>query len=288
MNGPTTYPLFAGALRKDSLGNNRVRTEVYAGELVEVPFRNGQNGITGLNQGDYASVSRDGSNSYIQFTYTAASQWGVDKTIKCQFRGRVLGIRFDPGMTYTSNHFFNGISCMIDRVAYKVQKAIWDPMAQANLENPDAYYGVIVADDLCDGTHHLELGIRASSVNADDTIFYGLLCERRAGYHDEERYATACTPYAVSSASYNNVMAGFIGNHRMPRGLLQLVYYNTSGGSLDIYIRNRGVDYVKQSIAAGAWWSFSFPKGVSGDHFSANGFAHKASGSGLYCEVIGE
>lgn len=291
IGGPSSYPVIAPTVRKDQNGIGRVRTEVYTGELVSVPFRQGHAGVgTLLTQGDYATMSRDGSNSYILFSSTAAD-WSSDNTISYQFRGRVLGVRFDPGIVANASlNFYKGLSVMIDRVAYRCPKPVWDPVSQSVRADPDGYFGSIITTDLPDGLHLLELGTTSDASSANDTYIYGLLLERRAGYRDEARYATPCAPYTLGTSNVA-MLSGFSTAKRTPRGVTKLFYNNTTGGSVTVTWRFRGTDFNTFTVSAGATVEKDFPTPVSADHYSAsaNNWLHRSSSAtGLICCAIGE
>lgn len=292
MNGPSSYPLISPATRKGTDGVSRIRTESHIGDLVAVPFRYGHAGVTSTNyyEGEFGGMAAH-YGSYIMMLSTAAD-WVTDNTQTAYFRGRALGILFDPGQTANASPtFFKGLSVLIDRVAYRVPKPVWNPWNQAVETAANGDYGSIITTDLADGPHLLEFGIRSDTSNSNQSYFWGLLLEKRAGYHETARYSVACAPFAVATGSYAGVGTNFSTNKRTPRGISKLFYSNTTGGgSVTVTLRLYNTDFYTFALAVGASTVIDFPTALATEHYlsGSTAFTHKASGSGVVCVAVGE
>jgi hypothetical protein len=277
------------AIRKDGIGNGRIRTELAAGELVFVPWTYAQDGVgTSPTSNAFAAMNADKSGTYILME-SGANGFGTNYGISGYFRGRSFGIRFDPSTTSaTSPNVHSDMGVMIDRVGYQVPKQAWNPWTQARQSDPSGSYGVIITRDLSDGLHHFEIDHRVFTSSANAAYIMGLLLEKAAGYRDPVNFSMRCNPYDLGTSN-QTMMGGFTGSFRVPRGLVEMTYYNTSGSAITVTWRLQATDYYVFSLAAGESRTFQYPIPIAGNHFSAsaNNYMHRASATGVKCTAVG-
>jgi len=278
------------AIRKDGIGNGRIRTELAAGELVFVPWTYAQDGAGLLpTSNPFAAMNADKSGTYI-FMESVANGFGTNYGFSGYFRGRSFGVRFDPSTTSAiSPNVHSDFGVMIDRVGYEIPKQAWNPYTQARQSDPSGSYGVVVTRDLCDGLHHFEIDHRVFTSSANATYVMGLLLEKAAGYREPQNFAIRSNPYDVATTNTAIVASGFSGAFRTPRGILEATYYNTTVSAITITWRLNAVDYYVFSLAAGESRTFQFTLPIAGNHFSssANFYLHRASATGVKCTVVG-
>jgi len=277
------------AIRKDGIGNGRLRMEVAAGELVFVPwtFAHGGAGLLPTSN-PFVVQNHDKSGTYILLESAAAS-WGVAYMISGYFRGRSFGVRFEPSQTSAAGGpVQSDFGVMIDRVGYRVPKLAWNPYTQAAQPDPDGGYGVIVTRDLPDGLHHFEIDTRVFAGNSTGLYVLGLLLEKAAGYREPTNFSVRCNPYNLTTTNIT-MLGGFASAFRTPRGITELTYHNTTGGAVSVTWRLNAVDYYSFSLAAGESRSFQFNPAIAGNHYSAssNNYLHRASATGVVCTAVG-
>ena len=288
LNSPVD-PLLRTAIRRDGLGNGRLRIEIAAGELVFVPWTFGQGGA-GLQptNNPFVVQNQDKSGTYILLESPAAS-WGVAYMISGYFRGRSFGVRFEPSQTSAAGTpVHSDFGVMIDRVGYRIPKLAFNPYTQAAQPDPDGGYGVIVTRDLAEGLHHFEIDTRVFAGNTTALYVLGLLLEKAAGYREPTSFSVRCNPYNLTTTNMT-MLGGFASAFRTPRGITEVTYYNTTAGAISITWRLNAQDYYTFSLAAGESRSFSFNPAIAGNHYSvsANNYMHRASATGVVCTAVG-
>lgn len=287
--GSSSDPLLRTAIRRDGIGNGRVRTETANGELVFVPWTYGQDGVGNTPTSNaFAVWNGDKSGTYILSESTAGG-FGTNYGFSGYFRGRSFGVRFDPATTSAlSSPVHSDFGVMIDRVGYRVPKTAFNPWLQSRQTDPSGSYGVIVTRDLPEGLHHFEIDHRVFTSNPNAMYVFGLLLEKAAGYREPQNFAMRCNPYDLGTTN-QTMLGGFTGSFRVPRGITELTYYNTSGSAITVTWRLNAVDYYTFSIAAGESRTFQWNPAIAGNHFSAsaNNYLHRASATGVKCTAVG-
>lgn len=277
------------AIRKDGIGNGRLRTELATGELVFVPWTYGHGGAGLLpTSNPFVVQNQDKSGTYILLESLAAS-WGVAYMISGYFRGRSFGVRFEPSQSSANlPTLHSDFGVMIDRVGYRVPKTAFNPYSQARQPDPDGSYGVVVTRDLPDGLHHFEIDMRVFAGASTALYVLGLLLEKAAGYREPTNFSVRCNPYNLGTSNVT-MLSGFASAFRTPRGITEVTYYNTTAGSISITWRLNAVDYYTFSLAAGESRLFQFNPPIAGNHYSvsANNYLHRASATGVVCTAAG-
>lgn len=282
-------PILRTAIRRDGIGNGRVRTETANGELVFVPWTMGHSGA-GLQptSNPFVVQNADKSGTYI-FLEAGPAGFGTAYLISGYFRGRSFGVRFEPSQTSaTSPNVHSDFGVMIDRVGYRIPKTAFNPYSQARQPDPDGSYGVVVTRDLADGLHHFEIDMRVFSGSSTALYVLGLLLEKSAGYREPQNFAVRCNPYDLGTTN-TTMLSGFSTAFRTPRGITEMTYYNTSAGAITVTWRLNAVDYYVFSLAAGESRTFQWSPAIAGNHFSAsaNNYLHRASATGVKCTAVG-
>lgn len=277
------------AIRKDGIGNGRLRTESVNGELVFVPWTIGHSGA-GLQttSNPFVVQNQDKSGTYILLEATAAN-FGTAFLVSGYFRGRSFGVRFEPSQTSAiSPNVHSDFGVMIDRVGYRIPKTAFNPYSQARQPDPDGSYGVIVTRELPDGLHHFEIDMRVFAGSANALYLFGLLLEKSAGYREPESFAVRSNPYDLGTTN-TTMLGGFASAFRTPRGITEMTYYNTTGSAIDVTWRLNAVDYYTFTLAAGESQTFKWTPPIAGNHYSnsANNYLHRASATGVKCTAVG-
>lgn len=287
--GSSVDPLLRTAIRRDGIGNGRIKTELNNGELVFVPWTMGQEGA-GLvpTSNPFAAQNADKSGQYI-FLESVAAGFGTSASVSGFFRGRSFGVRFEPTQTSgiaTPTHSDFGV--MIDRVAYLIPKTAFNPATQARQTDMSGSYGVVVTRDLCDGLHHFEIETRIFATKSTAVYCFGMLLEKAAGYREPQNYAMRSNP-ATLSTSATTFFSGFTSAFRTPRGISEVTYYNTTGAPINVTWRLNSVDYFVFTLAAGESRQFLFNPPIAGNHFSvsASHYMHLASATGVTFTAVG-
>lgn len=277
------------SIRRDGIGNGRIKTELNNGELVFVPWTFGHDGAASLTVSNPFTVQNaDKSGTYI-FLEQFAGGFGTNALISGYFRGRSFGVRFEPSQssaTLPTAHSDFGV--MIDRVGYRVAKPAFNPMTQGRQLDPSGSYGVVVTRDLCDGLHHFEIDTRVFASKSHALYCLGLLLEKAAGYREPQNFAIRSNPATVGTSA-GAMLGGFASAFRTPRGISEVTYYNTTGSSINVTWRLNSVDYFVFSIAAGESRQFLFNPPIAGNHFSnsAQNYLHLASATGVTFTAVG-
>lgn len=282
-------PILRTAIRRDGIGNGRIRTETANGELVFVPWTIGHSGAGALpTSNPFVVQNADKSGTYILLEAPAAG-FGTAYMISGYFRGRSFGVRFEPSQTSAvSPNLHSDFGVMIDRVGYRIPKTAFNPYSQARQPDPDGSYGVVVTRDLADGLHHFEIDTRVFAGSATALYVLGLLLEKSAGYREPQNFAVRCNPYDLGTTN-TTMLGGFSAAFRTPRGITEMTYYNTSAGAITVTWRLNAVDYYVFSLAAGESRTFQWNPAIAGNHFSnsANNYLHRASATGVKCTAVG-
>ena len=287
--GSPVDPLLRTAIRRDGIGNGRIKTELNNGELVFVPWTYGHDGAGSLTTSNpFTSQNADKSGTYILLEQLAAG-FGTNALISGYFRGRSFGVRFEPSQssaTLPTAHSDFGV--MIDRVGYRVVKPAFNPTSQARQSDPAGSYGVVVTRDLCDGLHHFEIDTRVFAAKSQALYCFGLLLEKAAGYREPVSFALRSNPATVPT-SVGTMLGGFASAFRTPRGISEVTYYNTTGAPITITWRLNSVDYFVFSLGAGESRQYLFNPPIAGNHFAsgASNYVHLASATGVTFTAVG-
>jgi len=275
--GAITIDPFQNAMRDDATEQGVARVESVFGELVRVPFREGHFTLSGSSLGtfrrDQYRLNSDGSNSGISVAVAAGTDASANyTTIKFLVYGRVIGLRWLKGQSTTIPRDF---SVKIDGVSYLVPNQIYDPMDGTTLyTTPEGEFGAIIAKDLPDTEHVVEIICNGSADQSNRWAFLGYLAERRVGYTEQPRLDGLCTTTTLTTAmaipNYGSV-ASSLAEYK-PRGIRGIFYYNTTGAPVTVSVEIASVTFWSKAIPANSTEFLDFGAlGISTDLASVTG-----------------
>jgi len=243
------------SIRDDATEQGVSRVESVFGELVRVPFREGHFTIGGSSLGtfrrDQYRLNSDGSNSGISVAVVAGTDAAANyATIKFVVCGRVIGLRWLKGQSVSIPRDF---SVKIDGVSYLVPNQIYDPMDGTTLyTTPEGEFGAIIAKDLPDTEHVVEIICNGNSDQSNRWVFLGYMAERRVGYTERPRLDALCTSSTLTTSmvipTYSHPTTSLAENK--PRGVRGIYYYNLTAGAVTVSVDTNGVIFWSKSIPA--------------------------------------
>lgn len=173
---------YAGAWRDDGTEQGVSRVEITRDRYVCMPFKRGFVALTTVgsvvNQinGGSPGKNSDGSGTYLTVTVNSSATLANTAIAGFWIAGNVFGLRY----TATSNP----IGCMIDGVAYPVPAtASTNPRTGYSVgATPSTVDEVIIATDLGQGRHYVELVFPASKTTTYSYEILGYIVDSQAGY----------------------------------------------------------------------------------------------------------
>lgn len=236
----------------DGTDEGSVRAALVRGELVMVPFTEGQYSvqeISGTSAATYDAASYvdnpDGSSSAI-FVVLPQTTDEIRSGLKVTWVvwGTVVGVRW---LRSSAPNF----SCIIDGESYGIPNALTYPESGGALTGlSDAHNLCVVARDLPDGPHVVSLVFVGSPVAQYTYAIYGYLAERRAGYRTTDRLGTIpSAASALLSAAQNRIWPTGMGG---AKGMRKVLYFNEDNAEHTVTIKLSGNTIRTITLAAGA------------------------------------
>ncbi|MCX6216504.1 hypothetical protein [Spirosoma sp.] len=205
-------------VQDDGTAEGVIRAKIVSGELVKVPAWfldwNDTTKINTLLQTD----NNDGTGSGYNLSVVAGLP-GI-ASISTIIYGRVIGIRYRR-----PNSAVPDFTVVIDGVPYAVKPNVIAPRA-SNIGNMlDRETLVIIAQDLSDTAHTVELVLHADALASRSVVIYGFLAERRAGYQERMH-----NDYIITQGTLTIAAVAFPtadpANSRPHQGVKKVWYYN--------------------------------------------------------------
>lgn len=238
----------------DNTESGGVRTLPVISNLVAMPFRKydfeNPSSNAGWQEGAAAGANSDGSCTAIYFTVATMSGTpptsGVNK-IRHKFYGRIYGIRYDPLYAYSGGPLVD-FCIMVDGVAYRIHKSLYDWDTGVLIANPGERWFVI-PNLLPDGEHSADIiAIGSQSANIGQMIF-GYLVEQRAGYVSPGR-----TVYIQPQGTVPLTATGLTwsaNQSRYGKYLYKIVYWSSDAAIRTITLSQAGTTCDVLAIPAG-------------------------------------
>jgi len=198
VNTPTYDPQISGVL-DDGTNEGSIRAKLVTGELVKVP----------LSAIDYSTVisgsatvsdlfniytNGDGTGQIVNMS-TVAGLGTNACALRTVIYGRVVGVR------YRRNSSTPAFSVLIDGTPYGVPAYNTAPRFTNSSGPADREALFIIADDLTDTAHSVEIVLYPDASVAKTLIVYGFTAERRAGYLPADRIDVIYSQGTLTNAS---------------------------------------------------------------------------------------
>ena len=249
-------------------------------DLVAVPFRKDmfRAGVSGSGYAPSINggfpENGDGTQSGMFVSVPASATWANVATLDFWVQGRVVGLRVLRSADYGGKP----IGCMIDGVAYAVKTDILvTPAGQSPTNTNPGVSWQILADDLDEGLHYVELVFPCDISVSRLWAVLGYIAEARAGYRPIDPYVNFSlrAPLALT-ASWTEIIA----SNDKATGIRKIVFYNPTGGPITAQVR-----YTNDN---GVIWSKSVAAGDTLEFDPGGSFAHAAqiTGNGLMAQIM--
>ena len=198
------------AIFDNGLESGAIRNHLVSGNVVLMPFKpNGDFYVTGSVSSVLTTslANATGTGTVLAITQAAGASTGqVDMRIK----GRKFGLLIQKASVNSAP-----IGCLIDGVAYEIDTT-WNANQRTGINNAglseNAYQYTMIADDLDDGDHFVELVFPYNSSGATRSYrLHGYIVDAAAGYVPLERGCIFAAPQAIpaiSSGSWPTSVAG--------------------------------------------------------------------------------
>lgn len=281
MSVVTIDPQIQG-VQEDGSPSGAVRTVRSDGVGVWVPIRNSDYVIE--NTGSTASFAEsgfdynmDGSGQGINISVPATSGNGV--RIWVPFAGRIFGVRWRL-LSSAADRFTVVVDGVPVQVSGRPDRLVSEGITISSL----ASQGIAITHDNLDPTkqHTAEIIVTADvGGSARALTLFGWVLDKQAGYPEPRRVDYISVVPTACPTSATAVSTGTAGSK--VKGIRQIRYYNSSGGSLDVTVNYNGTAFWKTTLAAGGCAELTFPELVPINSL----FTHLASGSGVVFTVIG-
>ena len=251
-----------------------------SGELVAMPFRKGlyKNGANGSaaapGVGAGIPENNDGTQTGVFVSVAASATWANWASFGFWVMERVVGLRVLRDATYGGSP----LGCTIDGVAYDVDtEALLTPAGQSSSNTAAGEGGQILASDLEDRPHYVELTFSGATSGTRLWVVMGFIAEAKyyrlpsRGMNFSYSAPTALTG-GWSTMNPVNINA---------YGFRKVLFYNPTGGSVTAQVR--------YSSGNGVIWAKPVPAGDTVEFDPGGPIYHTVdvTGNGLMASGIG-
>jgi hypothetical protein len=233
-------------------------------------------GSASSNNSFNAFNNGDGSNS--AFNISVGSGLGANLALTTfAIYGKVIGVRFRRIPSSTP------FSVVIDGVPYDCPDYIVNPRV-GNTTNigQDREAQWIVADNLSDGQHTVQVFVYPSALISKTLVFYGFVVERRIGYTEFEKISALYSKGTLTAAVVN-VPTSDEGGQSI-RSVKSIIYQNTDTVARNVTINHGAILIAKIYLAAagtqGDTVNFDFGVGVGFGSITSTQLQHFADLTG--------
>ena len=282
-----TYP--------DGNSNGYVSTKLKNNGLSYVPFSAGYStSVPGTSTSTVSNQARSGGNPYgtldailvtVSASATATSPQGY--SILFQFMGKEIGICWE--LYRNSNGkpicgFVDGQAFELPNIAYETTTS--QASAMASMINNTQMIPVTLDDD---GPHECRLvfpGYFNDSSRA--YLLYGWVGESRLGYGG---YNPVCfmSTYTLTTQASDMSIGRKVAS--LGKTVRKLVFSNTTGGPVTLYLENDGIVYLTKVLASGEVYVEDFGDYVQFTNTASSGSgimrAYASAGSSIIMNIIG-
>lgn len=233
----------AGVL-DDGTSEGAIRAKLVTGELVKIPLA--AIDYSTVMSGAGASIqdlfniytNGDGTGQIVNMS-TIAGLGTNGCALRVTIFGRVVGVR------YRRNTQTPSFSVLIDGVPYDVAAYNTSPRFMNSAGPADREGLFVIADDLADTAHSVEIVLYPDASVAKTLILYGFVGEKRAGYIPAVRLDV---PYVQGVLT--NAAVAVPGSVNV-RGIKSIIYYNTDTNPHRVTVRYNSTAAWSKMIAAG-------------------------------------
>lgn len=268
----TTDKQIAGVL-DDGTNEGVIRAKLVTGELVKIP----------LSVIDYSTVisgsatvsdlfniytNGDGTGQIVNMS-TVAGLGTNGCALRTVIFGRVVGVR------YRRNTSAPAFSVLIDGVPYDIPAYNTAPRFMNSAGPADREGLFVIADDLADTAHSVEIVLYPDALVAKTLIVYGFVGEKRAGYLPAARLDVPYTQGVLTSASV--AVPGSVN----VRGIKSIIYYNTDTNPHRVTVRYNSTAAWSKMIPAGESEIFKISEVGASLSGNSSTWSHLADASAL-------
>lgn len=251
---------------------NLVSSDYGIGDLVKIPFRDGQvsihlNGSTAKTVSSHIFENEDGTGTGLNVSVPVGLGNGV--RIRLPFYGRVFGVR------WRRQAGAGDFSVAIDGVPYGLFKGNHQYLENEAAGVIDGETLVVVEDSLDDGLHYAEIVVQNKEVT-NAILFFGILVSKSAGYTEIPRIPQIIDPVSLPTTT-SSISIG------QCRYLSEIVYSNPTSSAVTVTIEYNSKTLWHKSIPANDSVSFIPRKGIGVNSI----LKHYASATGVNATVIG-
>ena len=282
------------AIFDNGLESGAIRNHLVSGNVVLMPFKpNGDFYVTGSVSSVLTTslANATGTGTVLAITQAAGASTGqVDMRIK----GRKFGLLIQKASVNSAP-----IGCLIDGVAYEIDTT-WNANQRTGINNAglseNAYQYTMIADDLDDGDHFVELVFPYNSSGATRSYrLHGYIVDAAAGYVPLERGCIFAAPQAIpaiSSGSWPTSVSGAAASKGQIAGAAIYGHdgyniVNDTAGAISFRVMMTSAatanTVLLKTLAAGETYEWRFPKTM---YRMDSSLFWVASATGLYVTGI--
>ena len=282
------------AIFDNGLESGAIRNHLVSGNVVLMPFKpNGDFYVTGSVSSVLTTslANATGTGTVLAITQAAGASTGqVDMRIK----GRKFGLLIQKASVNSAP-----IGCLIDGVAYEIDTT-WNANQRTGINNAglseNAYQYTMIADDLDDGDHFVELVFPYNSSGSTRSYrLHGYIVDAAAGYVAPERGCIFAAPQAIpviSSGTWPTSVSGAAASKGQIAGAAIYGHdgyniVNDTAGAISFRVMMTSAatanTVLLKTLAAGETYEWRFPKTM---YRMDSSLFWVASATGLYVTGI--
>lgn len=242
---PTAEIQIAG-VQDDGTPEGVIRSKLVSGELVKVGFDtlNWSRSFSGSAAANASqTMTSDGDGDLMSVNMSTVAGLGTNGvTLNFFAYGTIVGIRFRRDSATPP------FSVLIDGVAYGVDQKFLNAKFANGSAITDREVLYIVAKDLPDRCHDVNIVLYPDATVAKTLVVYGFLVERRAGYRDttpkDILYGAGSLTALLVNVSTLDATSDYV------RGLKSILYYNSDSVSRTVTIAYNSITIATLTIAS--------------------------------------
>lgn len=268
-------------VKDDGSPEGILKVKIEQGELVKIPINSFIQGtetqiLGSVTTSNISFNNGDGSGSGLNFNIATAglgSNYALMTTI---VYGKIIGIRFRRFVNTPS------FSVVIDGVPYDCPTYRQKPYSSNTVNiSSDRENTWIVADDLPDGQHTVQIFLYPDALVSKTLVIHGFTLEKRVGYKEYEKNDFIYSTGTCTTSSVNIPSTDFNGQNI--KNIKQISYQNTDAVARIVTLNYNNIAIAKIYLSAsgtiGDTAKYDFGSGV-GLGGTINGLSHLADVAG--------
>jgi len=263
--------------------NAKISARIESGDLVKVGIASLAYQTSYAGAGTYFSVyslytNGDGSGQGVTLTTTSAGLGSNRISIYTSVWGKTIGFRFRRRSDSPA------FSVIIDGTPYDVPSYLIGPRFQNEAGSTDRECLWIVAENLKQGLHSVEVNLYPSATDVKQLVVYGFVTDKYAGYSDQLPNDFIIEKGILPTTS-TSILKPFGIN-----GIKKVGYVNTTATEITATITYETAAIVQEKIAANStkWVDISnLGLMVPAAPSTTAAMSHSASATGLNYFIIG-